>query len=139
MAKAFDLLKPNAAAEAKKKAGLDPAKDYTADPSCLGCHTTGYGEPGGFKGAAATPDMAGVQCEACHGAGSEYLKPGKMTLANREYKRSDLVSAGLILQNAANCAALCHNDRSPTYRPLDYAAGVKTEVHTLVPLKFSHD
>ena len=139
MAKAFDLLKPNAAAEARKKAGLDPAKDYTADPACLACHTTGYGKPGGFVSAAETPDLAGVQCEACHGAASEYLKPGKMTLSNREYKRTDLVAAGLLLQSAANCAALCHNEKSPTHKPLNYEEGVRTQVHALVPLKFKHD
>ncbi|NIR52702.1 cytochrome C-554, partial [candidate division KSB1 bacterium] len=40
--KAFDILKPGARAEAKKKAGLDAEKDYTSDPNCLRCHTTGY-------------------------------------------------------------------------------------------------
>jgi hypothetical protein len=40
------------------------------NPECLGCHTTGYGEPGGF----AEPSLfnlsrfGGIQCEACHGA-----------------------------------------------------------------------
>jgi hypothetical protein len=139
MAKAFDLLRPNAAAEAKRKAGLDPAKDYTADPACLPCHTTGHGKPGGFVSASATSALAGVQCEACHGAGSEYLKEGKMTLANRKYRRADLVASGMVLQSAANCARLCHNEKSPTHRPLDYAQGVKTEVHKLVPLKFPHE
>lgn len=139
MAKAFDLLKPGVAAEAKKKAGLDPAKDYTTDPKCLPCHTTGHGLAGGFKSATDTPDLAGVQCEACHGAGSDYLKPGKMTLANREYKRKDLLAVGLVIPSAATCTALCHNENSPTRKPFDYETGVKEQVHTLVPLKFKHD
>lgn len=39
------------------------------DPECVGCHTTGFGEVGGW--AELTPDNLlehqGVQCEACHG------------------------------------------------------------------------
>ena len=37
-AKAMDSLKPNTKAEAKKKAKLDPKKDYTKDKDCIGCH-----------------------------------------------------------------------------------------------------
>jgi hypothetical protein len=39
------------------------------NPECIGCHATGWGEPGGF--AEATPTLLqtwkAVQCEACHG------------------------------------------------------------------------
>jgi hypothetical protein len=35
---------------------------------CLECHVTGYGAVGGYGGAG--PDLRGVQCEVCHGAGS---------------------------------------------------------------------
>lgn len=45
------------------------SRDAASNPECIGCHSTGFGRPGGFadlteRGAAAYRD---VQCEACHG------------------------------------------------------------------------
>lgn len=74
-AKAFESLKPNVKVSAKTKAGLDPAKDYTADQSCVGCHVTGHGEKGGYSPGMDPEDakvVIGVSCEACHGAGGGY-------------------------------------------------------------------
>ena len=44
------------------------------DRSCVGCHSVGFGEPGG---PCKTSDVArlglgGVQCESCHGPGSKH-------------------------------------------------------------------
>lgn len=41
----------------------------TKNPECVGCHSTGYGEPGGFgdQDPAAIRAFKAVQCEACHG------------------------------------------------------------------------
>ena len=44
--------------------------------TCLPCHTVGYGLPTGFMNAAQTPQLAGVQCESCHGpAGNHAANP----------------------------------------------------------------
>jgi len=138
MAKAFELLKPGVAADVKKAKNLDPAKDYTTDATCLECHTTGYGKPGGFVSIEKTPNLVGIQCEVCHGPGQEFLKPGKMTLQNKEYKRADLVAAGLVIPTEATCRQ-CHNEKSPFYKPFNYEERKKQGIHEHTPLKYAHE
>lgn len=48
---------------------------------CLGCHTVGFGESDGFTSREATPNLAGVQCENCHGPAADHAaNPGDATL-----------------------------------------------------------
>ncbi len=48
--------------------------------SCLPCHTVGAGLPTGFTSLAKTPQLAGVQCESCHGpAGLHAADPTDVT------------------------------------------------------------
>lgn len=137
MGNALDLLKPGVAAEQKKAKKLDPARDYTKDATCLPCHTTGYGKPGGFESVETTPNLVGVQCEVCHGAGRGYLKPELMSMQNKEYKRAQLVAAGLVVPDEKLCKT-CHNPKSPFYQPFDYAARKAVGIHEHTPLKFAH-
>jgi hypothetical protein len=141
MATSFENLKPGIKAEEKKKAGLDPAKDYTADADCLRCHTTGYGKPSGFASIAETPNLANVQCEGCHGPGGDFRKIMKK---DKKFKLSDITAAGLLLPSEANnnCSE-CHNDKSPFTEKVDpkYKFDIKdrlAKTHEHFPLKYEH-
>jgi len=71
-AKAMESLKPEVKKEAKLKAKLDPAKDYTQDKDCVGCHVDGYGKQGGYTVETPNKYLTGVGCESCHGPGKKY-------------------------------------------------------------------
>ena len=48
----------------------DQHKEST--PSCVPCHVTALGEPGGFQTVDDASRLGNVQCEACHGMGSDH-------------------------------------------------------------------
>ncbi len=146
MAKALEILKPGHSKEIKEKFKLDPAKDYSTDKTCLKCHTTGYGEAGGY----AIPDakdkaavkkakaLQGVGCESCHGPGSEYIKVFKEILkSKRKYKQDELYKVGLKKMGEEVCLK-CHNDKGPTFdkaKPFDYVKRKDKGTHKHKPLK----
>ncbi|MFK7929501.1 MAG: multiheme c-type cytochrome [Myxococcota bacterium] len=43
------------------------------DPACVGCHVTGWEQPGGPGGVTEIAALRGVQCEACHGSGRRHV------------------------------------------------------------------
>lgn len=144
MAQAFELLKPGVRPEAKEAAGLDPNADYTSDAGCLSCHTTGYGEPSGFKDIKSTPDLAGVACEACHGPGSGYAVDELMSLKNKNHSFESVIAAGLVYPVPESVCLRCHNDDSP-HNPsvdpkyaFDYADRVNKGTHKHFKLKYKH-
>lgn len=98
-AKAFDNLKP----------------DEQAKAECLRCHATG-----------GKAELPGVQCEACHGPGSEYKS---MTVMK---DRPAAVAAGLLLPDEAACKS-CHANAPHELPEFDYAERVKTGVHDRKP------
>ena len=48
-------------------------KKSEVDPYCQQCHTTGYGEPGGFISIRQSPDRLNVGCESCHGPSQAHV------------------------------------------------------------------
>jgi hypothetical protein len=148
MATSFENLKAGVKADEKKKAGLDADKDYTHDESCVKCHSTGYGKEGGFTSIEETPKLAGVQCESCHGPGSEYAKV--MKKKQKEWKETgytseELKAIGLIIpsEDEAGCMA-CHGGDSPFTEKVDakYKFDFKDRLektHEHFPLKYRKD
>ncbi len=107
MAATFSSLYPGADRESKTKAlNIDPDADFTNDATCFPCHTTGYGQPGGFVSFAKTPNRVGVQCEACHGPASEYMD--HMVAGKGAAHRS----AGLVRADVRACVQ-CHHPSDP--------------------------
>jgi hypothetical protein len=96
-AKAFETLKSEAAEKIKKGAA--------AASECLECHAI-------TADAKLTPD--GVQCESCHGAGSDFKNMAVMK------DKAKAVAAGLVdfKDKAAieKACKACHNEKSPSFK-----------------------
>lgn len=98
------------------------------DSKCLACHTTGYG-----KAAAEDAQLEGVQCEACHGPGSDYKSPSIKNKAkwkeNPEAQKKLAQDAGLMLTPSKEICESCHNKNSPTFKGFDYAKDLPKVKH----------
>ncbi len=136
-AAALNSLKPAMKIEEKQRAGLDPEKDYSADPGCVGCHTTGFGTVGGYNPAEPDKTLARVGCESGHGAGSVFREEHseaerKMQAEAEATNRSVLVAAGQNFDFEGACAT-CHmnyegstwSGAKPPYSPFTLAVDPK--------------
>lgn len=147
MANSFENLKHAVKGEEKTKAGLDPNKDYTHDAKCLKCHTTGYGKAGGFTSIEETPKLANLQCEECHGPGSEYskvMKGNKKKWKTEGYTSEELKKVGLVIpsEEEKGCK-ICHGEDSPFTEKVDakHKFNFKERLektHEHFPLKYKH-
>jgi hypothetical protein len=129
MASTFNALYPGADREAKVRSlGIDPDADFTRDPACFPCHTTGFGQEGGFVSLEKTPKLIGVQCESCHGPASEYMDH---MVARREGEK--VSKDGLVRADVRACVQ-CHHPSDPCPDPdyvFDYAAMRSRGLHDL--------
>lgn len=105
----YATLESDQAKEWAAEAGVD---DPQTDDRCIKCHATAHGVPDDMV-SKKFDRTAGVQCEACHGAGKDYRK--KKTMVDHDMS----VSKGLVVQTAAVCTT-CHNDESPAWDPQRY-------------------
>ena len=79
-------------------------KGQEGNPDCLECHVTAFREKGGYRPGSEDPDLAAVQCEACHGAGISHRSRGMIDL----------------MVPVTACQG-CHNtENSPTFRYEEY-------------------
>ncbi|MFH0980510.1 MAG: multiheme c-type cytochrome [Planctomycetota bacterium] len=116
-ARAYAVLGTPAGYEMASREGVQG--DPQEDPTCLRCHATGAGEPAGrlLEGF----DVAdGVQCESCHGPGSEYAPEAVM----RDPRAAR--QAGLQPVTEQTCAT-CHTNAHG--REFDYATALKSIAH----------
>jgi hypothetical protein len=80
------------------------------DPACRACHTLAPDRD--------DPALAGVQCEACHGAGREYA-PGHVM-------RDPVLARLLGLQDVEEATCLvCHRPDTPSATPFRYVDAVQ--------------
>jgi hypothetical protein len=78
--------------------------------ACYTCHTVGAGLPTGFRSQALTPQLAGVQCENCHGPAARHAaNPDDPTLVPR-------------VELAATVCGGCHNAQYAPSAPAPVAA-----------------
>jgi hypothetical protein len=79
---------------------------------CFKCHTTAYGEPGGFTSVEDTPGLKNPGCEVCHGPGSLHAESGD--------------PVDLAIKVSLQVCSKCHNsDRVAAFgfKPILYAGG----------------
>jgi hypothetical protein len=94
-----------------------PAK-YQGDKACLKCHTTGFGEKGGFTTAADTPNLVGASCESCHGPGSIHAETSKKYFGKKLSAEEDkYVRSSIHRMQPKNVCVTCHLTRAHQKHP----------------------
>ena len=78
--------------------------------ACLKCHASGYNVDASLLDAKFTIED-GVQCETCHGPGSEYKSMKIM-----KDKKLAIENGLLVYDNKEDLCKKCHNEESPTFK-----------------------
>lgn len=78
------------------------------DAECVACHSVGAKTKGGFVSIEASPQLANVQCENCHGSRKEHVKDPTKKPAEAQI-------------SAREVCVSCHNTQhSPQFNPTEY-------------------
>lgn len=113
--KAYETLKTAEADSIAKAKGL--STNAILSEACLKCHVSGYNINAALKTAKFKMED-GVQCETCHGAGSEY-KSLKIMKNEKEAAKNGLRLFRTKEERIALCKE-CHNSESPTFDSTKY-------------------
>ena len=121
--KAFETLLSEKADEIAKSKGFTTKASETED--CLKCHASGYNVDASLLGKNFKVEQ-GVQCETCHGPGSEYKSKKVME------DRKQAIAKGLkFYEKPEELCLTCHNTESPTYTDFNFEEYWKKIVHTV--------
>ncbi|NWF89243.1 MAG: cytochrome C554 [Ignavibacteriaceae bacterium] len=123
--KQLDIWKKSTHSQAYKTLQSEKADKIAADlghktpaaktEACLKCHASGYNVDKALLGEKFKVED-GVQCETCHGAGSNYKSLKVMK------NRQESVANGLIVhEKTENFCTSCHNSESPTFKEFKFA------------------
>lgn len=142
--KTYDILKAGERSKAKKKAealikeklvkygGRDQAfvdkldvvnTDFTKEPFCLRCHSTGFGQKGGFNPEDAEidpdePNLEQVGCEMCHSirGGAQFRALMKKT--EGDFTSAEAEKLGKRFDNwTGNVCKRCHEHENTPFQP----------------------
>ncbi len=112
------------ATESLSHGRADEPKEYvvdrTFDPECIACHSTGWHPQRaeryttGFVDLAKTPQLAGQQCENCHGPGSAHVKL-EQAFAKDKKVTNELTASREALMNTRDCEDCHDHDNSPHF------------------------
>lgn len=110
------------------KAWASLTEEEQKQQKCATCHVTGHDDDGEL--------LTGVECEACHGPGSEYKSPKIMNkkkwAANPEEYKKMAIEAGLIYPTEELCVNCHKKEGNPNFKPFDFSK-MKPKVHTMSP------
>ena len=93
------------------------------DPYCVVCHTTGFNKGGYRIGAPDAKKFEGVQCEVCHGPGSEYMKSDIMK------DRKKAIASGLIIPTKETWLHCHDKNKYPWAKDFNYEERLKKIDH----------
>lgn len=112
-AQAYKTLQTEKADKIAKEKGFKTKASET--PECLKCHASGYNVDASLLGSKFKVED-GVQCETCHGPGSDYKSMKIMK------NKDEAVKNGLKLyEKPEELCITCHNAESPTAVEFDFA------------------